>query len=137
MGSISAEIRARFHAGEVLNGKQICEEYGCSSSMLAVARQKMVEDGHKFRSSERLEGNRKFVDWQLVPPKSNGSKKAVSKVADVEVEEGSVNRNGSLPLPVLGQVVTVSLLAVSEQGVVSIGLRDGKRTWLVQLTGQS
>lgn len=135
--SISAELRERFLDGQVLNQQKVSIEYGCSTSVLAMVRRSLEEQGHEFVPTDRVEGRKRFIDWQLVPSKNGSKEKKVAKVADVEVEEGSVNRNGSLPLPVLGQVVTVSLLAVSEQGVVSIGLRDGKRTWLVQLTGQS
>lgn len=127
--SISSEIRERFRSGETLNQSKIAGEFGCSSSMLGMVRKGMEDAGAEFESIIRVDGHRQFIDWRMLKDAEE------IKVAKPEQEEPS--KNGTAPLPVLGQTVTVTLLAVSEAGVVSIGLRDGKRTWLTQLSAQT
>jgi hypothetical protein len=134
MASVSQAIRERFLAGEVLNQSDLAKEYGCSSSLGALVRKTMTNEGHKFKSSTRMVENRQFTDWRLAgsTPKSTPKEEAVAETTEVKQRQ-----NGQAPLPVLGQTVTVSLLSMSDSGVVSLGLRDGKRVWLCQLVGET
>lgn len=156
--SISSKIRQRLLAGETLNAKAVQAEYGCSSGLLALAVKSMQKEGHTFERRERKEGRGVRADWKIktrvvggrqvhsdvmpsAPASGWGKRGPVAEVvaeADIQevVRQVEASQNGRVELPYLGQRVTISLLSVSEDGVVSLGLRDDKRTWLVQLTGQ-
>lgn len=143
MGSVSQAIRDRFLAGEVLNQTDLAKEYGCSSSLGALVRKNMTDEGYAFESTTRIVDQRQFTDWQLagVTARSSAEEKPSMKeekqmAREVETEP-EARRNGQPSLPVLGQTVTVSLLSMTDAGVVSIGLRDGKRVWLCQLVGET
>jgi hypothetical protein len=132
--STSQRVRELLLSGQLVNQSAVSEEFGCSTSLLAIVRKGLEEAGYEFESFERREGRKVFVDWQLVRTKPKG-KTSEEKVAEVEQVEAP-SKNGT-PLPVLGQTVTVSLLSMSDSGVISIGLRDGSKTWLCQLVGQT
>lgn len=136
MASVSQQIKERFLAGELLNQSDLAKEYGCSSSLGALVRKNMTDDGYVFESSTRVEGSRQFTDWRITG--STPKEETMTREAQPEPEAAAPSRrNGQPALPVLGQTVTVSLLSMTDAGVVSIGLRDGKRVWLCQLVGET
>lgn len=132
MASVSQLIRDRFLAGETLNQSDLAKQYGCSSSLGALIRKQMTGEGYVFESSSRTVDNRQFTDWKLA-----GSTPKEEVMAETTEVKPKPKQNGQAPLPMLGQTVTVSLLSMSDSGVVSIGLRDGKRVWLCQLVGET
>jgi hypothetical protein len=154
--SISKALRDRFMSGDTLSSGLVQKEYGCSSGLLGLVVKQMQTEGYKFKRVERREDGKVFADWTLTKTKEGKNVKAempagpastwpakdeaigeVEAIAAEIVEPRPESRNGRVELPRLGQQVTVSLLSVNEQGIVSIGLRDGSRTWLVQLTAHT
>jgi hypothetical protein len=143
--SMSQKIKDRFLAGETLNTSAVQQEYGCSSGLLSLVKKEMIDAGYRFKSTRRNADGKSFIDWRLIgtkrtakapEPMPEGPASSWDPAAVVEPVEVRQS-NGRVELPRLGQQVTISLLAVNEHGVVSIGLRDGSRTWLLQLTGQT
>lgn len=132
--SLSQQIRDRLLAGEAMNSSAVAAQYHCSNGLLGVVRKKLEDEGHKFKEVQRREGRRVFTDWKLVEQKKREPKVPTDEDAPVAVEP---RRNGGIELPRLGQQVTVCVLSVNDHGVVSVGIRDGGKTWLLQLTGQT
>jgi len=66
--------------------------------------------------------------------------KAVAKSTPAPAVRATVNgkHNGTQhPVPQLGESVQVFLLALTEDGRVNVGLRDGEQTWLATVDGFS
>jgi hypothetical protein len=133
--SVSQTIKERFLAGETLNQSDMAKEYGCSSSLGALVRKQMTGEGFVFESSNRVVDGKRLTDWTLTGGQAEPREEEV--MAEIHTENAKAKTNGQSPLPVLGQTVTVSLLSMSDSGVVSLGFRDGKRVWLCQLVGET
>lgn len=123
MSTTSEKVQQRLLDGEALSPGEVAKQYGCTTSMLTHVRNLMQKDGYRFQSKKRA--NNRTVDWSLV---SRG-------IDLVEEPDHAPPVNGQLPA--LGQQVAVTLLAVTPDGGVKIGLRSGGQTWLVQLVGET
>lgn len=134
MASLSAKVRGMYLAGQTINATDLAKKLKCSASSITMVKKNMEREGYIFQATNRKVGPKVFVDHKLaavpegletkVPPRRNAA------------AQPSTNGD-SPPLPVLGQTLTVTLLAVDEHGTVSIGLREGKKSWLCELRGQT
>lgn len=155
------DIRRRLLAGEPLTTRQCASDYGCSTALLGSVVKSLRDEGVTV-GTVPLEGGHGAVIFQVVGAEQQreswGKARGVRKLAgrgpgtserppsplDAEPKaqppaRRSTKRNGvAVPaLPSLGADVSVCLLAVGDDGRISIGFRSDAGTWLTSVDGFS
>jgi hypothetical protein len=156
----TTDIARRLLAGEALTAAQCADDYGCSTALLgAVIRSLQDEQGCTFTRTP-ISGGRML--YQLATPAPSGAAHGKgrgvvkmagrgpkplkpAKPARVPARSSAlperVRVNGrAMPttaLPSLGADVQVCLLAITEDGRISVGLRTPSGTWLTSVDGFS
>ena len=122
------DLRNRINTGEWFRPKALAEELGCTEGNVYLLIKRMRDkEGRVFEkrgtlgnSEQRLLPEGTPATKALVPTKSKAARKQATHATEA---------------PALGTLLGVNLLAMDDDGEVTIGLRNGKRTYLVKLVG--
>lgn len=149
----TSDIRRRLLNGERLTTAGTAEDYGCSRALLGSVVATLRREGMKVTAEPQENGTAEYVVTGAHASEAFGPaagvrkmvgrgpqrKAAASAPASGVVAKRAPRRNGvAVPtLPELGTDLSVCLLAIGEDGRVSIGFRSSAGTWLTSVDGFS
>jgi len=148
----SDDIKRRLLAGEPLTSAQTSEEYGVSKALLGSVLSKLKGEGHTF-TEQQVPGLGNPKQYRITTPtntdiwgkgenvvslQANKKAKAAKPTPAPKPPAAPKPRKPKpldVPVPTLGATLRVALLAVNDDGVVTIGINNGTQSWMAEVIG--